>query len=76
MELYSNQDENMKEKVPEDMYLYSTKFSLFESILYLIKVKQTGYKHYKLSPKSKHCWHFTCLNYCFFKCQLILAPLS
>lgn len=25
MELYSNQDENMEKKVPEDMYLYSTK---------------------------------------------------
>lgn len=75
MELYSNQDENMEKKVPEDMYLYSTKYSLFESILNLIKVKQTGYKHCKLSTKSKHCWHSTSLNYCFFKCWLILAPL-
>lgn len=66
-ELYSNQDVNTGEKVPEDMYLQSIKYSLFESILHFIKVKQTGYKHYKLSPESEHCWHSTCLNYYFFK---------
>lgn len=73
-ELYSNQDVNTGGKVPEDMYPQS--ISLFESILHFIKVKQTGYKHYKLSPESEHCWHSTCLNYYLFKGWLILAPLS
>lgn len=44
-ELYSSQEENMEKKVPDDMHLYSTKYSLFESILHLIKVKQIGHKH-------------------------------